>query len=384
MPWMTDLYYDPQLSVDDRDGFSTRALRQICMPGTHDSGCYATHTLSLNVLSLTQTKNVLGQLAGGIRYFDIRPCFYGEQIYTYHGPLYYGDRIDGDEGILAQVKAFMDSLADTDRELVILNVAHFYKFDDARHEKLIATIQETLGRYLVDFNQNGIDLFNNPYETVLTDQSGNTGSRVAIVYDGALDEDRQPYITGYLARKGVLPPGFFTVSPKYTPQGNPIYIFDIYSNKKRVDDTFLRGPGMRADQFAKLTKRETFPYTMKPWGADLDSRLWTPDEPNGVASTLHVLSWTLTPQPREPITYAKKYANPALIGFLSDRQRWKNSSGDGGYYDALYNPQINIVYVDDFDSETHASPGSPWQGMAQPVAIAARINVGPVGPQNTW
>lgn len=385
MPWMTDLFYDPQLDQDVRGAFADRPLHEICMPGTHDSGCYANYMLSLNILSRTQTMNVAAQLAGGIRYFDIRPCFYGQQIYTYHGPLFYGDRIDGDEGILAQVRNFMESLAPTDAELVILNVAHFYKFNQERHEALIGAIIEKLGNFLVPDNQGGVDLFNSRYRRLLTGQDG-TRSRVAIIYDGALDENREPYITTRLQRDGYLPTGFFTVSPKYViPEGQRIYLFDIYSNKTAVDDTWLYGTGMRPDQRRKLDHRSEFPYTTKPWGNELAPNQWSDDAPRGVNGTLHVLSWTLTPQRLlgEPISYAKEYANPALLGFLAAKE-WAGAAGQPGYYDALYNPQINIVYVDAFESVVHANPGSPWHGMAQPVAIAARINVGPVGPGNTW
>ena len=65
MPWMTDLFYDPQLDQDVRGAFADRPLHEICMPGTHDSGCYANYMLSLNILSRTQTMNVAAQLAGG-------------------------------------------------------------------------------------------------------------------------------------------------------------------------------------------------------------------------------------------------------------------------------------------------------------------------------
>jgi len=380
MPWMTDLFYDPSLDRDARGPFSSRPLSEICIPGTHDSGCYVDHVF--NAWGRTQTLSVADQLAGGIRYFDIRPCFYRGEIYTYHGFGYYGDRLDGPHGILSQVRNFMQSLASTDRELVILNISHFYNFTDVQHDTLIDVINREIGGYLVSRAQSQINLFGTAYDQLLSDNRG-IKSRVAIIYDGALDQNRLEYVEE-LIDVGGLPAGFFVLAPKYAMPGREMYLFDQYANLMKVEDSFLRG-GMRSDQLEKLRRRDASLYTKKDWAKSLDDPNWYLNRPRGVPSTLHLLSWTLTPQPFNPLPYAQQYANPALCEFFSNQENWKSESRPaGGYYDALYDPQINIIYTDDFSSETHVNPGTRWDGMALPVAIAARINVGPVGPENTW
>ena len=76
MPWMTDLFYDPALEGAPLGPFRNRSLHQITLPGTHDSGCYRDQRIS-NVYSATQTQDIFQQLAGGVRYFDLRPCARG-------------------------------------------------------------------------------------------------------------------------------------------------------------------------------------------------------------------------------------------------------------------------------------------------------------------
>ncbi len=105
MPWMTDIYYNNATANDSRGAFGTRPLHMICIPGTHDSGCYIDHTI--NAFSKTQTKNIFDQLCGGIRYFDIRPYAKDANFFTFHGPVYTGDQIDGENGILSQIYNFL-------------------------------------------------------------------------------------------------------------------------------------------------------------------------------------------------------------------------------------------------------------------------------------
>jgi hypothetical protein len=141
---------------------------------------------------------------------------------------------------------------------------------------------------------------------------------------------------------------------------------------------------MQPNQLAKLTQRANYGYSPEakwvvppPYAAN-----WTNNAPLGVAGTLHLLSWTLTPQFRggEPIWYADHRANPYLAEFFSDPNRWAN----GASYNAIKDPQVNIIYVDHYESHRLNNPFSTWDGLAMPVAIAARMNEGSVDDPTTW
>ncbi|MCD9031199.1 hypothetical protein LDO32_05580 [Luteimonas sp. Y-2-2-4F] len=367
MEWMTRLW-------NTVDGFRYRPLRRITLPGTHDAGCYVDHVYG-NVFSRTQTQDIAGQLDGGIRYFDLRPYQSGGpaaySFWIYHGPFYTGGRLDGEGGILRQTADFIDQLGAEGRELVILNFSHFSRFSEADHQALIREIEDTLGERLIPRRQSGnggIDLFEAPLVELLTDpDDGQAGPRVAILYDGALDTPVERYIQDHVDD---LPAGFFVLSPKYAPGRNPIYLFDQYANRALVSR-------MQEDQLRKLRERELYPLPFAQDGRD-----WPANVPGGVASTLHLFSWTLTPQPLNPVFAARTLSNPQLPNvFSAAAGGWR---GVGGHYDPAHDPQINILYVDDYASQPYDNPaGSPYDGVALPVAIAERLNVGAPWPP-TW
>lgn len=363
MEWMTDLY-------NNVANFPDRCLSEITIPGTHDAGCYIDHnsifTSFIDSMSRTQTHNVAQQLDGGIRYFDIRPAVYSStEFWTYHGKFalgYWGDRIDGATGILAQVSNYLDNLAPGSRELIILNIAHFYKFSNENHERLVRLIGEMLASHLVPHTQQKVGLFSVPIRTLLTDAHGAVKPRVAIIYDGALDEDIEDYIL-----ENDLPEGFFKVSPKYEdeniPPGNKVFLFDQYSNTADMND-------LQDNQLEKLDDRTDFRFTTKSWG-NKDGN-WYADALGyaGSANTMHVLSWTLTPQPwGTPINAATNQANPALEAFFT------GNNWGGAPYSPVTQKKVNIIYVDMYQSQLLVSAvGSIRNGWPVPVALADYLN----------
>ncbi|VUD42106.1 Glucan endo-1,3-beta-glucosidase [Thalassocella blandensis] len=82
----------PKMAVDPErwmiSGYSHRPnkqLRNICIPGTHDSGTYGINGIDENI-SQTQEYTVGQQLALGYRYFDLRIKKQNGQFKIHHGP----------------------------------------------------------------------------------------------------------------------------------------------------------------------------------------------------------------------------------------------------------------------------------------------------------
>lgn len=341
-------------------GFPVRPLHQITLPGTHDSGCYVDRLRDIG--AKTQVLNIRGQLDGGIRYFDIRPCKYRTNEYwTWHGPMgYYGDELTGANGILAQITAFMDALHANDRELVVVNISHFdtaIRAGAFDHAAFIQLIVNVLGAHLIPHDQTQVNLFDEQLHNLLTNGAGQTRSRVAIIYDGAFDQGREDYVTN-----NQLPAGFFKLAPKYPynvaghyPQANEIKFFDQYAGSRQLDV-------MSADQMTKILQRQNSQITTKDW-AVVGNNQWHPNGPNGTNGTLHLFSWTLTVPPWCPRTEALNTTNPALKPFFTER--W-------GYVPGAHS-KINILYVDHFAS--HTATAGPLNNEPVPVAIAHRMNI---------
>jgi hypothetical protein len=150
-----------------------RKLNEILLPGTHDSGTYSIpptgsdlspdngqlykwrvllKLLQINIVgpiaksiiagwARVQDRNITEQLEGGVRYFDLRLCGSGDDFYIVHGM--WGAKIDK---ILDSVEAF---IASHPKEIVLLDVNHFYDADDARCCALAARISSRFGHRLV-------------------------------------------------------------------------------------------------------------------------------------------------------------------------------------------------------------------------------------------
>lgn len=85
-------------------------LNKLTMPGSHDAGM---HRPGVTEQANTQILSIGGQLKAGARYFDLRVCSWGSELWTYHGPSY-GGKLDD---ILDDVKNF---LAGGSKEVVFL------------------------------------------------------------------------------------------------------------------------------------------------------------------------------------------------------------------------------------------------------------------------
>jgi hypothetical protein len=116
---------------DQQSLIGNRRLMEICLPGSHDSGMSRStwNTLgSRDGFTLTQTKDIAGQLNLGTRFFDIRPGLRGGKLFCAHGDTKLGGMGATGQSIddvIRQVNAFTD----THNELVILNISHGMNMD---------------------------------------------------------------------------------------------------------------------------------------------------------------------------------------------------------------------------------------------------------------
>lgn len=102
-----------------------RRLRQIFIPGTHDSSAYGEYNENagdtlVKKYSITQDEDVLGQLIYGARYIDLRVGYYSsnrEPWWGNHGVV----RLHPIRVIFNDLKEFLNNT----QEIVILDIQEF-------------------------------------------------------------------------------------------------------------------------------------------------------------------------------------------------------------------------------------------------------------------
>ncbi|XP_063977865.1 PI-PLC X domain-containing protein 1-like [Diachasmimorpha longicaudata] len=126
-------------------------MREIFLPGTHDSAAYAKHegsqfSLIVDKYTITQDEDVLAQLIYGARYLDIRVGRYPNHQHEFwgnHGPF----RIVPLKFVIDAVKTFLDN---TD-EIVIFDVQEFptgFK-SMAAHNQLVDYLEKQFADYFM-------------------------------------------------------------------------------------------------------------------------------------------------------------------------------------------------------------------------------------------
>jgi hypothetical protein len=136
-----------------------KKLRQVALPGTHDSGTFGisassafaadesgskfpeiVHTgrvvAGIAAWAIAQGLNFGKQLAAGIRYFDLRTQWYNGDFVFVHGPT--GTPV---KALLNSLKAFLSG-PKFDHELVILDFNHFYAMGATEHTQLAMLLKE--------------------------------------------------------------------------------------------------------------------------------------------------------------------------------------------------------------------------------------------------
>lgn len=290
----TSLLTDRSRWMEDRlPRLKDKTLAQLAIPGSHDSGMYRGGVIE--TLGRTQDLSIYGQLANGIRYFDLRPKWKDGKFYMHHGPIQ-GPSL---QEILDDVKRFF---SEGRRELAILKLSHYEDFDNDRYRKMVEQIRNTIGAWLYQLPA-GRRLSGIPLGEYLASRGA-----VLVVCDGSYPLDNKS-------------PGIHTYrnSDSCTPEKGDLRVFDQYA------DTVSYGK-MKDDQLRKLGE---YDGVCKRQPGDGPCDHYQP----GVPCDLFLLSWTLT-----PVTDVKdfsKEANRNLGGAMAELK-----------IPNRYGKIPNIVYVD--------------------------------------
>lgn len=225
-------------------GLMAKTLREITLPGTHDSGAYWLNEAQrgpdyndqgfsttwwqdvalwlggsdedeiknevANDVSRAQDRTLLEQLNGGIRYFDLRVTIRGGVFYTYHGLL--GQPLTA---LLQDIRTFMER---SEAELVVVDVSHLNvgthetndhrAFTEGEHQLLMHALIDQLGPFLYWRNgQSRDDLLATPMGQVVAD-----GPKVLVLYADLPDEVVDPNAAAFWP--GSLWTGGFTNTEK--------------------------------------------------------------------------------------------------------------------------------------------------------------------------
>lgn len=244
-PWMSQLA--PR--IEDK------MLREIAIPGSHDSGTYGIHWYShhgkdcdefpwyvwiwdkfswtdLMKRSITkswavsQPLDFYHQLTSGIRYFDIRLQANGSLAFV-HGLV--GSPVTE---LFDQVNAFL-SQPGNEREIILLDLNHFYGFDDQAHDVFAATLLQTFGMKLAPASLGPDvklkDCWNSGYQIIIFyghDATAHKGSflwpsnSIDSPWPNKIDsEDVYSYLNSLLPNSK---PKFFVLQGIVTPDGGSI------------------------------------------------------------------------------------------------------------------------------------------------------------------
>lgn len=228
-----------------------RKLRNLCIPGSHDAGMSSLNGKTLFATEcnvITQTKDIAGQLACGVRYFDIRPTIHGGLYFTGH----YSDisQIGTWQGAngqsISSIIKDINSFTKASKELIILYLSHDLNTDvgDSSYRPFLQSEWNALLGQLGAINHlyktTALDLT----EITLNDYIGGGKAAVIIIVDASGADIN----LGLLSGQGYYLPSYFNV-------------YNEYSDTNDLDS-------MVADQLEKLTAQRTNPdagYFLLSW-----------------------------------------------------------------------------------------------------------------------
>lgn len=145
----------PTWMYDLRTHLSAFRVRELFLPGTHDSASYKRNfdpqrqETVVSKYALTQDDDIRSQLLQGVRYIDLRVGYYRKsssgQFWANHGI----SRLNPLAGVLEQIKQY----ALATREIIVVDVQEFpvgFGKGYEIHTQLIEFLQATLGEVMAD------------------------------------------------------------------------------------------------------------------------------------------------------------------------------------------------------------------------------------------
>jgi hypothetical protein len=246
------------------------------------------------ILGKTQQLSIYGQLAYGIRWFDLRPEWTGSKFILHHGVIGGPDL----SVVLADIKKFAQ---EGHRELVLLKFSHFKNIDNDTYVTLRDQIATALNPWLVKSKPANKRLA----EMTLAEYVPNGMAALVVVDENYAIDKPAPGFWIYRDAawgKDDHPEG-------YNPAVGDLRVYDVYSNTMFVDT-------MIADQREKFANYNGYCPAMP-----------------SVPCDLYLLSWTLTPP--TDVWDTSKAANRCL-----GEQMTKIPDPNG------FGKIINMLYVD--------------------------------------
>lgn len=280
-----------------------RTLRNLVLPASHDAAMYRTPR-GTAWIAQTQDQRLLGQLNGGIRWFDLRLTRYqlSSTIVTHHGDVP-GPPL---KAVLADVRQFIKL---GHRELIILKLSHFTcpdvpcSYGDEEYQTTVKQVTNALGNYL--------------YKTPLP--AGTTLGEVTL----------QQYLSGSACVLVVVDGDF---ASRFQNPGFWVYrdesAGDVAKGQLRVYDHYSD-----TEDFGKMKSEQLSQFagfTGKCSG----------DKSGATTCDLFLLSWTLTPNPS--ITHVP----PPLLKLAVRADSQLGASMVTVPIPNSYQRIINLVYVD--------------------------------------
>jgi hypothetical protein len=209
------------------DQIGNRMLRQIVLPGTHDSGTYSItpdspfgmdetgivkqleKLVPLKIVKQTmanwskaQFYDFSGQLKTGIRYLDLRVQFDNGQFNLVHGLV--GASLND---LLTQVSDFINQ-EQSKQEVVLLDFNHFYNMDTANHNTLVTELQNRFGSLLAPYslgtNVTVNELLNGRYQLIAYYDNAEMVAQYPFLWPGSAINSPWPNVQTTEALKSAL------------------------------------------------------------------------------------------------------------------------------------------------------------------------------------
>ncbi|CAH1392321.1 unnamed protein product [Nezara viridula] len=138
--------------------FGFRTLRQLCIPGSHNSGMNELNggtAFARRCNTLNQSQSVLKQLELGVRYFDVRPVISGGRFMTGHYTKIIFNSWQGGNGqSIYSIVSDINTFTRYHNELIIVRLSHTLNTDvgNRRYRGFIKEEWDGLFRLLDDTN----------------------------------------------------------------------------------------------------------------------------------------------------------------------------------------------------------------------------------------